>query len=106
VPILRELISEDNINMTTHTGKTALHLAVESKNILNVQELLSHGIDIHLTDNKGLSAYDMIFLYPSKNKHIDEELIKMLQYYGADFTVRRRKTLKLLDNPNVKIITH
>jgi ankyrin repeat protein len=97
-------VKKKDYNIQTRAGKTALHFSIESKNIMNTQELLSVGIDIHITNKDGLSAYDALIMHPSEYmQHIDKELRNLLEYYGASFYVRRFREMKLTDNPSVKI---
>jgi ankyrin repeat protein len=47
-----------DVNVRTHDGSTALHLALGSKNVAIAQYLVWHEADVSVRDGDGLTALD------------------------------------------------
>jgi len=82
LPIIVWLVNNGvNLNLQNKKGETALHLAIQNKNLKIVEILLKHGADIHIKDNDNNTA--LHFAAWKRNFSI----IKLLLKNGANNNV-------------------
>lgn len=78
--------SMKDINAQNGCGETALHLAVERKNILAIRYLLSIGANINLKDNRGRTPLHYALIRVS----CTEQLVKELESHGTDINIQAK----------------